>query len=51
MSGWPGVNVVTVHPHWLLPTWLRRESGTAFGDRGVSEIGKVVANKEGEVKG
>jgi hypothetical protein len=26
-------------------------SGGAFGDCGVSEIGKVVANKEGEVKG
>jgi hypothetical protein len=51
MSGWPGVNVVTVNPHWLLPTWLRRESGGAFGDRRVSEIGKMVANKGREMKG
>jgi len=51
MSGWPGVNVVTVHPHWLLPTWLWRKSGGAFGDRVVSKIREMVANKEGEVKG
>ena len=32
-----------------MPDFGERSGG--FGDSGVSEIGKVVANKEGEVKG
>jgi hypothetical protein len=33
-----------------MPDFGERSRG-AFGDRGVSEISKVVTNKEGEVKG